>query len=158
MATLKGVTEVPISPMLRLAASDAESYMQNARSGVGVRWGQTTLNKSDVQVVTARIRRMGEGNIFSLFTLAGGGTLSQVCKWGVPCPRSGRVPYPRSRWWGVCPYPQSGLDGGGTWGTPQSWDGVPYPPTDLGWGTPHPDMGWGIPPHQVWMMGGVPGH
>ena len=57
---------------------------------------------------TARIQRMGEGNIFSLSTLVGGGvTPPHVCGWWVPHPRSGGVPhlrsggYPlRSGWWG----------------------------------------------------------
>ena len=35
-------------------------------------------------IFTARIRRMREGNIFSLSTLAGGGTPSQVWVGGLP--------------------------------------------------------------------------
>ena len=81
-------------------------------------------------IFTACIRRMGEGNIFSLFTLAGrrgypvpclrvgGGNPSQV--WvGVPCIRFG--------WWMV-PHPRSG------------W-GVPHPKS--GQGPPHPRSEWG---------------
>ena len=63
-------------------------------------------------IITARIRRMREGNIFSLFTLVGR---------GVPCPRSGwGGGNPRSEWggtqsqvwmgWGQYPIP--GPDGG----------------------------------------------
>ena len=40
-----------------------------------------------------------------------------------------RVPQARSGWWGYPAYPQPGLDGGGTWGTPT---------TRTGWGTPPP--------------------
>ena len=47
---------------------------------------------SSHSIFTARIRRMGEGNIFSLFTLAGGGTPSQVGG-GYPA-RSEGVPRP----------------------------------------------------------------
>ena len=67
-------------------------------------------------VNTARIRRMGEGNIFSLFTLAGrGGTLSEVC------------------WWGGTPSKVWG-------GTPtQVWMVGRVPPTTkTRWGTPPP--------------------
>ena len=79
-----------------------------------------------LKLITARIRRMGEGNIFSLSTLAGRG--------GVPCPRSvggWGVPHPRS-WWG---------------GTPsQIWmvgRGIPLlTTTRTGWGRypPHPPI------------------
>ena len=64
---------------------------------------------------------MREGNIFSLFTLAGRGTTSQV--W------TGGVPHPRSEW-GV-PHPRSG------WGVPHpaGLDGVPFPPSKTVWGT-----------------------
>ena len=78
--------------------------------------------------ITARIRRMGEGTVFSLFVSShlgggvpppqvwlGGGTPSQVWTGGVP-----GVP------------PQPGLDGVPPW-------------PDLGWGTPWPDLGWGTP-------------
>ena len=103
---------------------------------------------------TTRIRRMGEGNIFSLFTLSGGGGgtksrsglwgggVPQYLGWGEPHPRGGGVPQPgldsggephprggtlaRSGWWGYTPQVRSGW-----WG---------YPP----------------PPGQVWMVGGYP--
>ena len=79
----------------------------------------------DTSVITARIRRMGEDNIFSLFTLAGrGGTPSQV--WvvgeGYPIPGLG---------WGV-PWP--GLDGG----YPIPGVGGTRPGLDGGGGYPHP--------------------
>ena len=89
-------------------------------------------------IFTARIRRMVEGNIFSQFTLWGGGTPSQV--WGGGYPISGL---------GGIPGTPLGL------GIPLIWDGVP--PT-LGWGTPRPGMGYpqtwdGVTP-QTW--DGVP--
>ena len=113
---------------------------------------------------------MGEGNIFSLFTLAeGGGTPSQVLG-GVNHLRSevGGYPIP-GMGWGV---PQPGLDGGGTPGTPHPGMGYPQPgldeggvpwvppsppwdgyPLDLRWGTPPPSRpGWGTD----WTWDGVP--
>ena len=100
-------------------------------------------------IITARIRRMGEGNIFSLFTLAGrGGTPSQTWD-GVPCPRSGGVPHPRSGWGG---YPVPGL--GGRYPAPGlGWGGYPVP--GLGWGVPCPKSGLGGTLSQVW-VGEVP--
>ena len=89
-------------------------------------------------VITSRIQRMGEGNIFSLFTLAGGGvTPSQVWGGGTPA---------RSRWWGVPPRPGMGYPPG---------PGMEYPPPpDLGRGTPL-DLRWGTSsPPQTW--DGVP--
>ena len=127
--------------------------------------------------ITARIRRMGEGNIFTLCVsphLDGGG--------GVPHPRSawGGVSHPRSGWgypipgldgggyppWpgldGITPSPQPGLDGvvshprsgrgdthprSGWWRYPQDWMGYP-PLARTGWGHPPPMTGWGTPsPH-----------
>ena len=83
-----------------------------------------------MKVITTRIWRMREGNIFSLFTLVGGGvTPSQVWKKGVPHPRSGQ---------------------GGTpsqvqmWGTPIK-DRMWYHPSKTGWGTP-PIQDW-VHPH-----------
>ena len=64
-----------------------------------------------VNVITARIRRMGEGNIFSLSTLAGmGGTPSQVWVGGTPS-QVWVGGYPSQVWTGGYPIP--GLDGGG---------------------------------------------
>ena len=74
-------------------------------------------------IITARIQRMKEGNIFTLSTLAGGGgiplpanggggTRSQVWTGGVtqfPGLDGGRYPIPRSRQGGT---PIPGLDGG----------------------------------------------
>ena len=83
-------------------------------------------------IFTARIRRMGRGNIFSFFACShlGGG-----------------VPHPADRGVG---YHIPGLDGGGYpihlmgGTTSQVWTG----------GAPHP-ADWGVPPSQVW-MGGTP--
>ena len=121
---------------------------------------------------TARIQRMGEGNIFTFCVSphldggggGGGGTTSQVRVGGYPI--SGL---------GSGGYPIPGLARGGTpsqvwlggWGTPgQTWDGVPpgpgtgYPP-DMGWGTPPgPEMRY--PPRQIsiastcYTAGGMP--
>ena len=83
------------------------------------------------QIFTARIRRMGEGNIFTLcvnphFDLEGGG--------GVPHPRSGL-----GGWYQI-----PGLDRGGT--PSQVWPGgVPHPRSGL-WGVPLSRTGWGTPP------------
>ena len=71
------------------------------------------LNKDNTDIldsiITARIRRIGEGTVFSLFVsphLGGGipqsgqgGTPSQVCL-GVPHPRSGRGGTPSQVWLG----------------------------------------------------------
>ena len=111
--------------------------------------------------ITARIRRMTGGYIFTLSTLAGGGkgTPSQV--WvggGYPISGLGRgypisglggipsqirgVPHQRSGWWGVPGVPQQGLDGGGYDRYPQpgldggGTQGTPQPATRSGWGTP----------------------
>ena len=106
---------------------------------------------------------MGEGNIFSLFTLAGG---------GVPRPRFvGRgVPHPRSGW-GV-PFPFLGggtpsqVGGGGGVPHPRSgWCLGYHPPARFGWWVvpppPQPGLNGGevprVPPSQVWMVGGYPG-
>ena len=78
-------------------------------------------------VSTARIRRMTEGNIFSLFTPSGGEEY--------PCPAIGRYPNPRSGWGrGVPP---------SCW-----WGGVGNIPSQAR-GYPHPDLGWAPCPGQV---------
>ena len=79
---------------------------------------------------------MREGNIFSLFTLAGGR--------GVPCPRSEGGGYPIQ----VC------MVGG----TPsQVWGGgVPWPGLDGGEGYPIPGLVWGGYSSQVWIVGDTP--
>ena len=132
------------------------------------------------KVITTRIQRMGEGNIFSLFTVVGG---------GVPLPGLDGGGGTLSQVWGGTPsqvrgVPQPGLDGGGYLGYPpvrsgwwgyspgQVWivGGYPWYPstTRTGWGTPHQDWmgypppsttrtGWGTPPTQVWMVGGTRG-
>ena len=128
-------------------------------------------------VITARIRRMGEGNIFTL-------CVSPHLDWGgegVPYPRSGQVRYPipgldkwgttSQVWTGGVPHPGSGR--GGDRAPPvQTWDlvhppdlGQVHPQARTGWGTPPgqdwmgypppcPDKGWGTPPVQTW--DGVP--
>ena len=110
------------------------------------------------RLITAHIRRMREGNTFSLSTLVGaypvpgpdgegggeichprsgqGGTPSQV--------QMGRYPIPGLDWGG---YPIQGLDGG----YPTLLMGVPHPRS--GWGVPHPRSGQGGTPSQVWMGG-----
>ena len=104
------------------------------------------LSPNKLEIFTARIRRMGEGTVFSLFVSphldGGGGTLSQVwvgggtssqvrvggTSGGYPVPGLGSTPS-RSGWWGV-PHPRSGgypipgLDGGGIPPQP-GLDGVP---------------------------------
>ena len=135
-------------------------------------------------IITACIRRMREGNIFSLSTLAGGGggrgTPSQI--WGDTPSQVwmvGRgVPHPRSGWWGGgFPIPSPGW-GGGVYPIPGLDGGrvprVTPPPARSGWwGVPHPRSGWwGVPPlpgldggggyvgypppGQVWMVGCTP--
>ena len=114
---------------------------------------------------------MGEGNIFTLCVsshLDGGGGVPDhrsgqgypfpgldggypITGQGVPCPRSGGVPHPRSGRGGV-PHPRSGgalgysLAKFGWWGVPQV---PPWPGLDGG-GVP----GVPPPPSQVWMVGG----
>ena len=87
------------------------------------------------RIVTAGIRRMGEGNIFTL-------CVSPHLRGGVPHLRSGGVPHPRSGW-GRVPHPRSGRG---------------YPIPDLARGYPIPGLARGIiphldgvPPNQVWM-------
>ena len=78
---------------------------------------------------------MGEGNIFSLFTLAERG-----------------VPHSRS---GCGGYPIPGLGWG--WGVSHSRSGVGgYPIPGLGWGRGYPGQIWmeGGTSSQVWMVGG----
>ena len=98
----------------------------------------TTLTMLDLlptwyfQIITSRIRRIGEGNTFSLSTLAGRG-----------------VPRPRSRWGGV-PHLKSGYRGNPISGLGK---GVPHPRSR--WGVPHlksgyrgylvPGLGGGVP-------------
>ena len=117
-------------------------------------------------IFTARIRRMREGNIFSLITLAGrgGGVPYPRSRWEVPHPRSGRgggypilltrgVSHLRS---GQGGYPIPGLDGGGI---PFCWQGgttskirmgVPWVPPSAEWGTPIQDwMGYPPPPQSA---------
>ena len=112
-------------------------------------------------IITACIRRMREGNSFSLSTLVGerGGTMSQVWMGGIPSEaQTGGTP--------------SEVQMGGT---PLQVQTVGYPIPDLDWGgvsayqvqmggtlsqvqtvrVPHPRSGWGCTPF-CWWWGGVP--
>ena len=79
-----------------------------------------------VLLITARLRRMGEGNIFNLF-LPDGGYPTWTWERGTPCPtphldlgRSTLTPHPAWTWEGS---------------TPWTWEGG-SPPSRTGWGTP----------------------
>ena len=93
-------------------------------------------------IFTARIRRMGEGTVFSLFVsshLDGGGRVPQ------PGLDGGGTPA-RSGWWG----------GGGTPARSAWWGGRGTPARSGCWGgTPARSAWWGGYPGQVWMLGGV---
>ena len=92
-------------------------------------------------MITARIRRMGEGNIFSLSTLVGR---------GVSHPKSvGGGGTPSQVW--VEGYPISGLGGG--WGYPIPGLSEGYSIPGLGEGYSISGLGGGTP-CQVWMVGG----
>ena len=79
--------------------------------------------------ITPRIRRMGEGNIFSLCVSS---HLDRV---------GGGVPHPR---FGQGMYPIPGVDEGGGVSYPRSGlVGVPIPGLDSG--VPHSRTGWGAP-------------
>ena len=87
----------------------------------------TKKTNNFIPIITVRIRRMRESNIFSLFTLVGGGGTRPRSGWGREYPIPGpdrRVPHPRSGW--RVPNPRSG------WGVPH--------PADRG--IPHPRSGW----------------
>ena len=91
--------------------------------------------RNKIKVITARIRRMGEGTVFSLF-------VSSHLDWGGGVSQQGLD--------GGKGVPQPGLDGGG---------GVPQPGFDGGWypsqawmvggtcGTPWPGLDGVPPPH-----------
>ena len=136
----------------------------------------TIISKSTGIIITARIRRMTGGYIFTLSTLAcvWGGVPHSRSRWGVPHLRSGWGGYPVPGLGGG--YPISGFDGGWYPGYPpdQVWmGGVPHPrsgwwggtpsqvwvgggtPSQV-WGVPHLMFWWGVPPDQVWLVGGYP--
>ena len=97
-----------------------------------------------LMIITARILRMGEGNIFSLFTLAGGG---------------GGVPHPGLDGWGGTPSQVWGrgvphLSSGGGWYLIQLWMVGGYPISGLR-GTP--SQVWGDPGQVLMVWGEVPG-
>ena len=107
-------------PTIRLQKSNAHNIIRNSR----------THDLACAFVVTARIRRMGEGAVFSLFVsphLYGGGGE------GVLRPSVD----------GGGGLPQPGLDGGGV-----LWPGLE------GGGVPWPGLDGGGYPSQVWMVGG----
>ena len=141
------------------------------RHGNTVNYSYVTIISQSMTVIAARIRRMREGNIYSLFALAGGGTLSQVWIGGGDTPsqvwtgggtlsqvQMGGVPHPRSRWGGVpnllmggYPHSRSGWRGypgvppiRTGWVTP-SKTGMGTPLSRTGWGTPPSKTGWGTP-------------
>ena len=95
-------------------------------------------------LITARIRRMGEGNIFTL-------CVSPHLDWG----RGGGLPHTRSGWGGggtpsqVCTggggYPIPCLMGGPPW---QDWMGYPLSQDWMGYLLPRPEVdGVNPPPH-----------
>ena len=135
-------------------------------------------------VFTARIRRMGESTVFSLFVsphLDGGrGYPITGLDRGVPHHRSGQGGTPSQIWVGGTPA-RSGCWVGGTPARSGWWVGVPWPGLDLGGGTPARSGWWGVPrypsaksgcwgvppqpgldgggtppPGQVWMVWGYP--
>ena len=95
--------------------------------------------------ITARIWRMGEGTVFSLFVsshLGGGYPIPGLGRGGgYPWPGQDGVTPPRP----VTGYPQTwdGVPSRPGMGYPQTWDRVT--PPDMGWGNP-PDMGQGTLP------------
>ena len=91
-------------------------------------------------IFTARIRRMREGTVFSLF-------VSPHLR-GVPCAKSGQGGSPSQVWTGGVPHPRSGQ---GVHPIPGLDGAVPHPRS--GWGIPHPWSGPGGTPFQVWMGG-----
>ena len=133
---------------------------------------------SSLGVITARIRRMTEGNVFTLSTIAGGGGVTLSSWWGGyphPVPMGGTPSFlmggtPPSGWQGYPIWLTGGthLAGGGCPGYTSIRTGWGYPPSELdgntpcqNWmGTPHQDWmeiplpirtGWGYPLHQDWM-------
>ena len=118
------------------------------------------------QFITARIRSMTEGNVFTLSTISGGeGGYPVPGLWvgGVPHPRSEGYPSQVQMVWGY-PSPGLGVYSGQVWmmgGTLSMVWGVPWPGLDGGRATPgKPPQAsswwWGYPPGQVWMVEGVP--
>ena len=114
------------------------------------------INKTYDILITARIRRMTGGYVFTgvcLFTFAGGYPIPGVDRgvphsrsgWGVPHSRSGLGGYPIPGLDGRYPIP--GLDGGG-YPIPDVDGGYPFP----GGGVPHSRSGWGYP---ILLMGGT---
>ena len=132
-------------------------------------WRSATGILNVLLIITARIRRMGEGNVFTLCVsphldwgggvpiriLKGvggspsqvwrGGTLSQVWLVGVPCgtplPRTGWGTSPTSQDW--MGYPRPGLDGVPPW---PGLDGICHWPGLDGVPPPLSRTGWGPPP------------
>ena len=119
-------------------------------------------------IFTARIRRIGKGNIFTLcvsphLDWKGGGALS-FQPGGILHPRSGQWGTPSQAWMGGG-YVIRGQDGGypgvspwtgwdppsrTRWGYPPSLSRPPIPIQDwMGYPPSHPDLRWGTPPHLI---------
>ena len=149
------------------------AHLQNCSSIFEISSVCSNTRKVSIFTARIRIRRMREGNIFSLFTLAGGGegypisgldgggvphyssrwgdTPSQVQTGGYPILLTGGVPHPRSQW--VPPSAEWGTPLSQPWigGTPISRMGyLPYPwvPPVRRMGYP-PDLRWGVPPSKT---------
>ena len=131
-------------------------------------------NKSihGVHVITARIRRMGEGNVFSLFTSGGVPVSHNVLQHfpechgaagGVPCQvQPGGVPWPGVPWQGGTlaggvPW-LGGTLAGGTLARGVPWLGVPWPGGTLAGGYPGQGgtLARGYPGRGVPWPGGLP--
>ena len=94
-------------------------------------------------IVTARIRRMTESNVFTLSTISGGGVPHhRSVGGGYPIPGLDGEGYPSQIW--MVGVPQPGLDGRGYLGYP------PRPGLDGGEHT------WGTPPPPPPILDGVP--
>ena len=146
-----------------------KSFLYTKQPKFSTNWGH---------IFTARIRRMGEGTVFSLFVSSHlGGVPQSGLGGGVPHPKSGQGLYPIPGLAGGYPIPGLGegvphrvpprpgtgypprpgmgypLDLG--WGTPQTWHGVPprpgmgYPPQT--WDGVPPGPGMGYPPDLGWV-------
>ena len=97
-------------------------------------------------IFTARIRRMGEGNVFSLFTSGGGG--------GVPVSHNALQHFPECHGAAGGGYPARSSPAGGGVPWQVQLGGIPWPGGYPGWGVPWPGgtLAGGVP----W-PGGYPG-
>ena len=138
-----------ILPSLAIRTDQSDPFSQTLMIWLKRKWGYMTEGLPLILflIFTDRIRRMREGNVFSLST-PGGGVPGQVQTGGGGTPA-------RSRWRGV-PYPA--LDGGVPQPGPDGGvplDGVPPPARSRRGGNPH--QGWGCPPAKSRLGGGIPG-